>query len=141
VTFLGFLLCSLCGCGTEIVGPGRAQEEIADHDEKDYVGNCFLNGMEGADPDVKGKPGKQEPACPIVTEEQKNAADDSEKANGGNEHEVAVVGRSAEVIHESHQTDCNEKKTAKRDWPGSLHDDWTRILRGRNTMVQHYLHL
>jgi hypothetical protein len=56
----------------------------AENEEEDNGKDCDVHqeeehGMKGADDDVEGDPGDEEPACPVATVEHEDARDDLQK--------------------------------------------------------------
>jgi len=82
----------------------------------------FLQGMKGAEDDMKGKPGEQQPTSPIVAEEKEDAAEHGQKANGRDENDIAFERPMREVISKAHAARQGEQDAEDRDWPGSFHD-------------------
>jgi len=70
--------------------------------------------MKGADDDVKGDPGDEEPAGPVVAVEHEDAGDDLQKAREMNVP-VALDVRSNEAANKRDTTEDYEEPTDDRD--------------------------
>ena len=86
------------------------------------MGCGFLDGVEGADDNVKGEPDKHQPPRPIVAEEQKHAPEDCEEPNYRYKDDVVFERPLRKVVREANTTREDEQNAEDSDWPGSLHD-------------------
>ena len=86
------------------------------------MGGEFLHGMGGADEDMEGEPGEEQPAGPIVAEEQENATKDGEEADGGNEKVVGLECASFQVVDETGDTRKDKQDAENEDGQGTLHN-------------------
>lgn len=92
----------------EIPGGWGSEEEIADGDQKNQVGQRFRDGVHCTNADMKREPNEQQPAGPAVTEEQEYAADDGEDPNEGDQNDARFERPVCEVIAEAHGTGDDE---------------------------------
>lgn len=51
------------------------------------------DGVKGADDDMESKPSGEKPACPVVAEEEEDAAHDGQKAEQKNQRLKRTVGK------------------------------------------------
>ena len=90
----------------------------------------FLHGVKRADANVEDKPGKQEPAGPIVANQQEDATKDGKQTNCGNKKEVLVERAIFEVIEETDRSCKDEQAPENNDWQRTFHIVKAKILRG-----------
>lgn len=87
----------------------------------------LLDGVERADRDVQSEPGSQNPASPVVADEEKNSADDGEEAEKENENggDVKRLGpKVVQMVDQADEARGNEENRENPDRDGAgLHED------------------
>jgi len=90
----------------------RTPEEVNDENEQNQVGGGLFEGVERADGNMQSKPSSEDPTSPVVADQKKNAADDSEETEqkDGNDGEAKGLGAQLiEMVKEAEEAGGDEK--------------------------------
>lgn len=77
----------------------------------------MLDGIERADDNVQGEPGSQNPASPVVPDEEENSADDGEKTEKENKNRSDVKRLGPKVVQMVDQADETRGDEENREDP------------------------
>src|SRR6266852_5985456 len=99
---MGRLIALLRWRGLKILGSRRPQQDIADYDQQHDMRYGFRQRVKCAHDNVKGEPSEHQPACPVVTDEQEDSADDSDYPNDGDKDDPTIERTFRKVIDEAH---------------------------------------
>ena len=84
--------------GAKESGDLRTPQEIDDENEQNQVRGGLFEGVERADANVQSKPGNEDPTSPVVADEKKNSAHDSEEAEQEDENGHGANRLGAQLI-------------------------------------------
>jgi hypothetical protein len=101
--------------GLKVCGRRRREQEISEGDQKGKMGQRFRNGVQGADRDMEGEPGEEQPPSPAVAQKQKDSADDGQHANKGDQNDSWFKRPFREVVDESYGTGDDEQAAEDGD--------------------------